>query len=150
MCVGYSWHRVDLEVFVGANRGRVLDWSPIGERRFSIVKPLIAQVAHMIRVNVRNSLCDFRPRNPSIQVEHLGANLLHDVRSWLNGHELVPEGVSSAHNFHVIHEVRVDGWLTNAAVVHLTSENFISEEPVTENAAIAIWRIKALLSCDIN
>lgn len=150
MCVCNRGHSVHLEVFVGADWRCILNWTPIREWRFRIIEPLIAEVAHMISINVRNSLRDFRPCNSSVQIEHLWTDLLHDVRRWLNGHEFVPEGVTSANYLHIVHVVRVYGRLTHATVVHLPRENFISEEPVTENTTIAIWRIKALLSCDIN
>lgn len=44
----------------------------------------------------------------------------------------------------------VNGGKSNASIIHLASEDFISEEPVSKDAAVAIGAEKTLSSGDIN
>jgi hypothetical protein len=37
--------------------------------------------------------------------------------------------------------VRVDSWKTNTAVVHLTSEDFVTEEVVSEETTITVSKV---------
>ena len=51
-------HRVHLEVLVRADRGGLLDRAPVREARLCVVEPLVAQVLHVVRVNVADALCN--------------------------------------------------------------------------------------------
>jgi len=46
--------------------------------------------------------------------------------------------------------VSVGGRQANTAVVHLASENFVAEEPVTKNATVRVGTVEAFLPSDIN
>ena len=58
MTVHNSVHCVHLEILVGANRRGLLNWSPVCEGRLSIIEPLIAEMSHVVGVNVADSLGD--------------------------------------------------------------------------------------------
>ena len=79
--VGDCRHSVNLKVLVRPNTGNCLDRAPVSEAGLGVVEPLIAQVFHVIGVDVANALGDLRTRNSTVKVEHLWANLLHDVSS---------------------------------------------------------------------
>jgi len=66
MGVGHSRHRVDLEVFVRPAGRHCLNRSPVSEWRLSIVEPLIAQVLHMVSIDVGHALSNFGSRNSSV------------------------------------------------------------------------------------
>lgn len=72
-------HRVDLEVLVRAHRARRLDRAPVREARLRVVEPLVAQVLHVVAVQVAYALRDLRARHSPVQIKHLRAELLHDV-----------------------------------------------------------------------
>jgi len=84
-------------------------------------------------------LGDFRAGNKAVQIQELGADLLHEVRAGLQVEQLIVQSVASAHDFNVVHEVAVDGRQADAAVVHLPCEHLITVEPVSEDAAVTIW-----------
>ena len=79
-------HRVDLEVLVGADGTRIRNWAPVGEAGLRIVEPLVAKLAHISGIEVRDSLCDLRAGYTSVQVKHLWSNLLHGVAGRLDTH----------------------------------------------------------------
>ena len=142
-------HCVNFEVLVRTYTWGLFNRAPVREARFCVVEPLVAQVAHMVGVNIANALSNLRARHSPIKVKHLWTNLLHNVGSWLNRKQLVVKRVAGAYNFNVVQEVRVYCWKCHAAVVHLTGENFVPEEPVAEYSTIAIWTEQTLLSCYI-
>jgi hypothetical protein len=45
--------------------------------------------------------------------------------------------------------VRVNRGKRNAAVVHLTGENFITGKPISKNTAVTVWTEQTFLSRDI-
>lgn len=79
--VGHGRHSVDLEVLVRADTGHLLDRAPVCEAGFGVVEPLVAQVFHVIGIDVADALGDLRAGNATIKVEHLWTNLLHNVGS---------------------------------------------------------------------
>lgn len=54
--VGHCRHRVYLEVLVRADAGCLLDWAPVSEAGLRVVEPLVAQVLHVVRINVADAL----------------------------------------------------------------------------------------------
>jgi hypothetical protein len=103
----------------------------------------------MVGIDVADSLSDLTARHPSVKVKHLGTNLLHNISSRLNIHELVVKGVTSTYNFNIIHVVGINGGEGNATVVNLAIETFISEEIVSKNTTVRVRTIQALLTSDI-
>lgn len=85
----------------------------------------------------------------SIQVDKLLTNLLHEFGAALKSEQFIVEGVAASHNFNIVDVVAVDCRQAHATVVHLTGENFISKEPVSEYATIRIWAVQTFLSCHI-
>ena len=120
-------HCVDLEVLVGAEGAGILNWSPVGEARFTIVEPLVAKLAHISGIEVRDSLCDLRAGYTSVQVKHLWSNLLHGVAGRLDTHKLVPGEVAGSHNLNFVDIITIEGRHGNSSIVHLPGENFISK-----------------------
>lgn len=149
VCICYGGHRVYFEVFVRTHARSLFDRAPVCEARFSVIEPLVTQMAHVVRIYVADSLRDFGAWYSAVQVQHLRTNLLHYVCCRLDGHQFVVEGVACSHHFYVVQVVRVYGRQRHSAVVHLASEDFVSEKPVTEYSTVAVRTVQALLSCYI-
>ena len=145
-----SRHGVDLEVLVGAHGRHLLDGAPVSEGRLGVVEPLVAHVLHVVVVDVGHSLGDFRAGHAAVQVQHLGSNLLHDISCALDGHQLVVKSFATADDLNIVDVVAIDGGQAHTAVVHLASEHFVAEEPVTEDTAIAVRTVQALSSGNID
>ena len=92
----------------------------------------------VVGVDVRDTLGDLGARHSAVEVEHLGSDLLEDIRAGLDAHQLIVELVSCADDLNIVKVVGIDGGETDTAIVHLTSEDFVAKEVVTENAAIGI------------
>jgi hypothetical protein len=71
-----------------------------------------------------------------IQVEHLLSNLLHQLRTRLQSEQFVVKGVPASDNFDIIDVVAINSWQAHSTVIHLSGEDFIAVEPVSENATI--------------
>ena len=149
MCVGDGGHGVDLEILVGSDNGNSLNWSPVGEGWLSIVEPLVADVLDVVVINVGNSLGNLGSWESSAKLEHVLTNVVVHGLWGLGGKELVVEVVSTSDNLDVVEVVRVDGWKANSAVVHLSGEDLITEEVVSEKSSITVWEIVRLSSGDI-
>jgi hypothetical protein len=54
--------------------------------------------------------------------------------------------VSSSDNLDIVEVVRVDGWEADTAIVHLSGENFVSVEVVSEKTAIRVGQIMGISS----
>jgi len=149
MSVGNSRHGVDLEVLVGTDHGNLLDWSPVSEGWLSIVEPLVAELFDVVVINAGNSLGDLVSWDSSVEIEHVLTNFLVDGFWRLSGQELVVEIVSASDDLNVVQVVRVNGWETNTAVVHLSGENLVTEEIVSENTAVGVSHIVGIGSGNI-
>lgn len=145
MGVGNSGKGVDLEVFVRSVLGHSLDGSPVGEAGLSIVEPGVAHVLHVVGIKSSNALGSLRSWDTSSLLEHLLANLGVGGSLVLTGvHEVVVEVVASSDNLNFIDVVRVDGGQADTAVVHLASEDLISEEVVSEDGAVGVGEVVRL------
>ena len=149
MGVGNGGHGVDLEILVRSNNGHSFDWSPVSERWLSIVEPLVAHILDVVVVNVGNSLGNLRSWESSAELEHVLTNVVVHGLWGLSGKELVVEVVSTSNNLDVVQVVRIDGWKAHSAVVHLSSEDLITEEVVSEKSSITVSEIVRLSSSDI-
>jgi hypothetical protein len=149
MCVGDGGHGVDLEILVGSDNGNSLDWSPVGERWLSIIEPLVADVLDMVVINVGNSLGNLRSWESSAKLEHVLTNVLVHGLWGLGGEEFVVKVVSTSDNLDVVEVMRVDGWKADSAVVHLSGEDLVTEEVVSEKSSITVWEVVGLSSSDI-
>ena len=74
----------------------------------------------------------------SVQIQKLLTNLLHEFWAWLQSEELVVESIATSHNLDVVDVMTVDCGQSNATVIHLSSENLITVEPITENTAVTV------------
>lgn len=149
MSVGNSGHGVDLEVLVGTDHGNLLDWSPVSEARLSIVEPLVAELFDVVVINVGNSLGNLASWDSSTEGKHVLTNFLVDGFWRLSGQELVVEVVSASDDLDVVQVVRVDGWEANTAVVHLSGEDLVTEEVVSENTAVGVSQVVGISSGNI-
>ena len=110
MSVGDGSHGVDLEVLVRSARRHGLNWSPVGEGWLSIVEPLVAQMLHVVVIDVRNSLGNFTSWKSTTELQHVGSNIRVD-RCWsLSVEKGIVEMVTSTDNFNIVDVVTVDGW----------------------------------------
>lgn len=103
----------------------------------------------MIVVDVGHTLGNLRARNATIQIEHLGSNLLEHIGTALDAHKLIVKLVSSSNNLNVVKEVSIDCGKADSAIIHLASENLVAEEVVTENTAVTVWTEDAFVAGDI-
>ena len=55
--------------------------------------------------------------------------------------KIIVNKVSSSDYFNIINVVRVNSWKTNTAVVHLTSEDLVAEEVVSEETTITVSKV---------
>lgn len=112
------------------------DWSPVSERWLSIIEPFVAKLLDMVVVDMSNSLGNLTSWESSAELEHV----LTDIgvnRLWgLGGQELVVEVVSASDALNVVEVVRVNGWKADTAVVHLSGEDLVSVEVVTEETTV--------------
>ena len=58
-----------------------MDRAPVCEGWLGIIEPLVAELFHVVGVEVRDALGDFRSGYASVKIEHLGTDLLHGIRS---------------------------------------------------------------------
>ena len=79
--------------------------------------------------------------NAATQAQKLFANVVVDPQVSFICQKTIPEMVATTDNLYVVEVMRVDCWETNTAVVHLTSEDFISEEVVAEKTTIAVGEV---------
>ena len=145
----HSGHGVDFKVLVRSNWWSLFDGSPICEWWFSIIKPFVAELPHVPTIKVCHSLCNFCPRNSSVEVQHLCSNLLHEFGCWLYRHQLTIKFVSASDYFNVIQVVALDCWKGYSTVVHLSCKNFVSVEPISKNTTVTVWTVETFLSSNI-
>lgn len=107
-------------------------------------------MSHVIVVDVGDSLRDFAAGDSSVQVEHLGPNLVGNVLGGLLSEQLVVKEVAAPDNLHIVQIVGVDSGQANATVVHLPCEDLITEEVVAEDASVRIGIVERLSSGNIN
>ena len=149
MSVGDCGHGVDLEVLVRSNLRDSLNGTPVCEGRFSIIEPVIAQVLHVVSVEVGYTLGDLAARNAAAKGKNLVANVVHDFSGCLARHKLVVKAVTSSEHFNVVDVVRVDGWKADSAVVHLTGEDLITKKVVSKDTAVRICVVETISKSNV-
>ena len=149
MHVGDSGHAIQLVVLVRSHGGGVLDGSPVGERRLSIVEPLVGESLDEFGISVANTLCDLRAGDATASLEHLSADLRVHLAVVLLLHEVVPVGVSGADNLDLSDVVRVEGRGSSADPVHLADEDLVSEQVRSPNTTVRVGEVLALLLGDV-
>jgi len=150
MSVGDSRQGVDLEVLVRTVNGNSLDGTPVGEGGLGIVEPFVSESLHVVGVEVGNSLSNFRSGDSASGLDHLLSDLSVDLVVRLEVHHLVVEVVSATDDLNIVHEVSVDGRETHSAVVHLTGEDLVSHEVVSEKTTVGVGQEVRVGDSDIN
>ena len=150
MGVGDGGHGVNLEIFVRTDGGSGFNWSPVSPGWLSIVEPLVGKLFNVISINVRNSSSNFSSWNSSSHLEHVLSDLLVDILWCLSSEKGVVHGVSSSDDLDVIKVMGPDGWEADTAIVHLSGEDFVSEEVVTEKTTVRVSHIVSISSGNIN
>ena len=98
----------------------------------------------MVVINVSYSLCDLTSWESTTECEHVLSNLSIE-RFWrLSVEKCVVKVIATPNNLNIIDVVTIDGRQADTAIVHLTSENFITEEVVTEDSAVRVGKIMGL------
>lgn len=97
-----------------------------------------------------NSLSNFTSSYSSVLVKDLRSDLIGDVLWRFFSQKLVVKWISSSVYFYIIQVVRVDCRKTNSAIVHLSCEDFITVEVVTEDTSVWVSIIERVSSSDIN
>ena len=150
MSVGHSGHGVDLEVLVGTDGSGGLNGSPVGESGLSIVEPGVAQVLHVVVVDVGDTLGNLGSVESAAEGKDLATDVLVNVGVVLLALEGLEQVGAATDNLNVVQEVRVDGGQADTAVVHLTGEDFVTEEVVSEETGVRVGEVVAVSSGDIN
>jgi hypothetical protein len=110
---------------------------------------LVAQLLKVISIDVGNSLGNLGSSESSVEKQHVLADLTVDTSKGLVAHELVVKVVSASVNFNIIEVMRVHGWKADTAVVHLSSEDLVTEEVVSEDTSIRVSHIVGVSSGNI-
>lgn len=150
MGVGDSRHGVDLEVLVRSLDRDSLDRTPVGEGRLSIVEPFVSQSLHVVSIDVRDSLSNLRSGDSASSLDHLLSNFSVDLVVRLEVHQLIVEVVSATDDFNVVHVVGVDGGEADTTVVHLTGEDLVTHEVVSEETTVGVGLEVRVRDSDIN
>ncbi len=141
---------MDLVIFVRTARRDSFNRSPIGDGRLSVIEPLVAHVFDLVVVKVSYAFGDLAPRDSASSREHLVADLSHDFMSVFLLEKGVVKSVAATENFNIIKVMAVDGRQAHTAVVHLSHKDFVSEEVVTENTAVAVREVMGIGSGNID
>lgn len=95
----------------------------------------------MVVVDVRDSGGNFSSGNSSSVLEDVLSDFGVEASWSFVSEEAVVKGISSSDDLDVIEIVGPDGWETDTAVVHLSGENLISEEIVSEKTGIGVCKV---------
>jgi hypothetical protein len=103
----------------------------------------------VVSIEVGNAVGNLRSVDTTANREQLGTNLLVDGLVGLLVEERVPQVVAATDDLNIVHIVTVDGWEADTAVVHLSGENFVTKEVVTEDSGIRVSEIVRVSHSDI-
>jgi len=103
----------------------------------------------MVGINVRNSSSNLTSWKSSSHLEHVLSDLLVNIFWSFGSEKVVVHGVSSSDDLNIIKIMSPDGWKADTAIVHLSGENFISEEVVTEKTTVRVSHVVSISSGDI-
>lgn len=145
MRVGDCGHGVNLEVLVRADGRDEFDGSPVGERGFRIVEPVVGQMAHVSAVHMRYALCNFTTGYATVQIAELLTDLVNKLLGTLFVHQRVVQVVPASEDLDISHVVSVDSRSVHSAVVHLARKDLISEEIVSKKTGVRVGHIVAVL-----
>ena len=88
-----------------------------------------------------NSLGNLTSWESSAESEHVLSDLSIDSCWCFVVKHIVVHEVSTSNALDIIDVVSVDGWEANTTVVHLSSEDLVSEEVVTEHTAVRVGKV---------
>ena len=103
----------------------------------------------VVVIDVGHTLGNFRARHATVQIKHLGSNLLENIGTTLDAHQLIIELVSTSDYLDVIEIMSIDGGKADTAVVHLACEYLVAEEVMSENTAVTVRTEDAFVTSDI-
>jgi len=108
-------------------------------------------VLHVVGIEVGNTLGNFRAGDATALLDHLESNFTVGGGLTLSVvHEGVVDVVARADNLNIVHVVRVNSGETDTTVVHLSSEDFVSEEIVSEKTRVRVRVEQSFSDGDIN
>lgn len=106
---------------------------------------MVAHVLHVVSIKTGYAFGNFAARYTASLLEHLGADFcVRNSLVFTVAHELVVEVVAASDDFNIVQVVRVDSGKAHTAVVHLTSEDFVSEEVVSEESGVTVCEVVAV------
>jgi len=103
----------------------------------------------VISINVGDSGGNFTSWHSSSLEEELGTNFVVDIFWSLGSKKRVVKGVSSSDDLNIVKIMSPDGWKADTTIVHLSGENFISEEVVTEETRVRVSHVVGISSGNI-
>jgi len=141
---------VNLKVLITTNVRHALDGPPVSEGRLSVIEPFVTGMPKVVVINVCDSFSNLRSFYSSIKVEHLRTDLLKHVCCALDRHKFVIQLIFTSEHLYIVQVVSVNSGQADAAVVHLSCEDLVAKEVVSEDTAVAVGTVDALVSGHIH
>jgi len=79
--------------------------------------------------------------NTATETQKLSSDIFVDLSVSFSVKKTVPEVIATTNDLNIIEIMRVNRWEANTAIVHLSSEDFITEEVVSEETAITVCEV---------
>ena len=136
MPVSDTSNRVLFVVLVGSISTQVFNGTVSGHRRLSIEEPIVSKMLHVVGVHVADSLRNLRSRDSSSMIDDVFTHLMKSVFNSSVGEKLVIQLVSSSVHFDLIDILSISGGTMHAQPCHLSAEDLVTEEPVSEKSSI--------------
>ena len=136
MPVSDTSHSMLFVVLVGSISTQVLNGTISSHRRLSIIEPVVSEMLHVVGVHVADSLRNFRSRDSSAMIDDVFAYLMKGVLDSDVLEELVEQLVSSSVDLNLINVLSISGGTMHAQPCHLSAEDLVTEEPVSEKSSI--------------
>lgn len=141
MEVGNSTEGMVLEELVRTRSRNLLDGSPSSDGGLGIIEPLVTEVLHVVSIHMGDSLGNFRSGSSSSLEEDLSGNFVLSLEESVLSHELVVVSVSSSEDLNFGHESSVDSGDGHTGIGHLSGEDLVSEEVVSEDTRIRVSEV---------
>ena len=107
-------------------------------------------MSNVVSIHWSDTSGNFTASDASAESEHLETDLISDVAMMLGIHHGVVEMVSASVDLDVVDVLSVSGQKVDTAVVHLSGEDLVSEEVVTEETTVRVSEVVTVLLGDID
>lgn len=105
----------------------------------------------MVGIQMRQALGSLRSVDATTEGQQLRTDLsVHFVVTLRAVHKIVVNLVATTDDLNIVNIMRVDSGQADTAIVHLTGENFVSEEVVSEKCTVRVGVVEGISHGDIN